>query len=254
MANIKTCYLNILENSTVSLDAGTAEALYPLYRLHDRLVGRIFKSTAAETITVRVDQGSESDDWLAVDSLLIASGHNLYADPTPANIAVDWSDNGSAWTPALTATAVSGTGVIYHTWTSSTHRYWRVVITSPPAAVEITELFLTQTYTFEKNPTQKVNALESQFNVRNEVDASGGDRFIQMGVKKERRNYRIELARAAQEANAEALNDEWGGYKPFFLYDHNDTWLYGKLNAPMNIEFMSATTYGFNFDFVEVIS
>jgi hypothetical protein len=55
---IKTAHLNILEKAAVTLVAGTAHADYPLYRLWDRLLGKCFKTTAAETVTLKADMSA----------------------------------------------------------------------------------------------------------------------------------------------------------------------------------------------------
>jgi hypothetical protein len=62
---IKSACKNILETSAVTLSAGTEDSDYPLYRLYDRNIGRIFKPMAVETIEVLVDQGNEifADDF-----------------------------------------------------------------------------------------------------------------------------------------------------------------------------------------------
>ena len=56
MSLIKTCCKNILESGTVSLSAGTEDSSYPLYRLYDRDIGKMFKITAVATLEVKVEQ------------------------------------------------------------------------------------------------------------------------------------------------------------------------------------------------------
>jgi len=56
MSNIKTCVKNILESGAVSLSAGTADSSYPLYRLYDRDIGKMFKITSAATLEVKIEQ------------------------------------------------------------------------------------------------------------------------------------------------------------------------------------------------------
>jgi len=76
--NIKTAAVNLLESATVTLSAGTAHADYPLYRLYDRDIGRLFKATEAETIEIKIDQGAAGD--LIPDKLIIPKGHNLLGE------------------------------------------------------------------------------------------------------------------------------------------------------------------------------
>ncbi len=84
---MKHAHLNILESSIVSLSAGTEDSDFPLYRLYDRNVGRLFKPTAAETIEIKItpneliNPGLETGDFTgwapvnsAIDSTTFRSG------------------------------------------------------------------------------------------------------------------------------------------------------------------------------------
>ena len=151
---IKCAYKNILESSAVSLAAGTEDSVYPLYRLYDRDIGRIFKTTAAETIEVKVDQGPTGN--LAADRLLIPSGHNLDG----MALDIKYSDNDADYYDATTQWGQPGTGLINKSWDSATHRYWKFIMTSPVAVPEMPELFLTQTYAWEKDPARPAGPLD----------------------------------------------------------------------------------------------
>jgi hypothetical protein len=245
---IKLAYKNLLEGTTtVSLTSGTAHASYPLYRLYDRKIGLIFQSTAAETIVIHIDQGASNIQ--AADRLIIPVGHNLDGE----TLDIEWSDNDSAWTPAVTQwTGDSGAQI--KSWSSISHRYWRFTITSPSSAVEIPELFLTQTYEFEKNPSRPVNNLDDLLNVTNNISAGGQDHFLINGDPKKRREYIIRLATEAQKTNLETFYAEYGGSKPFWLFDLDDEWIYGKLSGPLSLNKVTSLYYDFNFPFLEVIA
>lgn len=248
MSNIKIAYKNILETSTVTLATGTENSTYPLYRIYDRLIGRIFKSTAVETITIKINQGATGN--IAIDRLIIPAGHNLNG----MTLDIKYSDNDSDYYATITQWVQGDALLIDKSWVSSTHRYWKFIITSPAVIPEIPELFLTQTYEFEKNPIQKVEGLETQHNFINEVTASGADRFITTGAGKKKRAYRIELANATQKANIIEFNNSYAGIKPFWLYDHESAWIYGKLEKPLDLATHGASNFDFDFNFKEVIS
>lgn len=248
---IKCCYKNLLESSTVTLSAGTENASYPLYRLYDRDVGKFFKPAAATTIEIKIDQGPYNIQ--AADRLLIPAGHVL----DRRTLDNKYSDNDSAYSPAVVQWIQSGVGLIDKSWSSITHRYWKFIVTSPAMMPMFTELFLTQTYTWEVNPVIPTGELDDIFNVENQVTSGGYDRFLIHGIKKRQRNYSVVKRGETQRASIEALNTAWAGSKPFWLCDHEGVWIYGKLTERIKLtmegEDESGGQYSFNFNFLEVI-
>ncbi|MDA8090078.1 MAG: hypothetical protein M0Z61_07635 [Nitrospiraceae bacterium] len=430
---IQSCYQNILESASVTLSVGSQNNSYPLYRLYDRDIGRMFEASAAASLTVHVDQGSSP---VAVDRLFIPAGHNLsgvqldlqgsdddvtyatvlpnlllhsqdfenawwsknnstviansatapdgtltasivgdgtaygeheltsggtsisagqsytasvyfkyvsqryvvfrlslgtsgvygtvdilnglFSTPpqsyagAPANISGSITSVGNGWFRAsITVTAdVSGTAALllisspsgadgagpsytgnnntYYVWgaqaeaasaaslyiptngtaqqfvpggsgliefnfPSATHRYWKLIITNPAAAPQFAELFLTSTYTWEKLPARPGGPFDDVFNVKTDVTASGLDRFLTFGNSKRQRIYKVVNAGATQQTNILALNTAWAGSKPFWLYDHEGNWIYGKLNKPLGLKETGAGKYEFDFNFLEVL-
>ncbi len=243
---IKTAHINILETSTVSLSAGTEDTAYPLYRLYDRNVGRLFKPTAAETIEIKIDQGAAGN--LAVDRLLIPAGHNLDG----MSLDIKYSDDDLAYTPAVTQWTGTA-GLINKSWNAATKRYWKFIITTPASIPEIPELFLASTYSWERGPSRPAGQLDKIFNAENAVTSGGQDRFLVHGDPKRRRSYTLPRMGEAQKDNLLALNDAWQGSKPFWLYDHTGVWIYGKLAGPMDVTEAAYQSYGVRFEFMEVL-
>jgi len=244
---IKCAYKNILESSTVTLSAGTEDSGYPLWRIYDRDIGRIFKTAAAETIEVKVDQGPTGN--LAVDRLLIPAGHNLDG----MTLDIKYSDNDADYYDAATQWNQPGTGLINKSWDSATHRYWKFFIVNPSAVPEIPEIFLTQTYEWEKDPARPAGPFEEVFNVEASQTAGGADRFLVHGDPKRQRLYHLPRCGETQKDNIMALFDGWGGSAPFWLEDHEGTWIYGRLRGPLNLREIAYQAYSFDFNFLEVL-
>lgn len=243
---IKCCALNILETSTVGLSAGAAHADYPLYRLYDRNIGRTFKTASAETTEIKIDQGGAAP--LPVDRLIIPAGHNLDG----MALELKCSDDDSNYSSAVPPWAGTS-GLIDKSWSALTKRYWKFIIASPEAAPELSELFLSRTYDWEKSPSLPAGPLDPAFNVRHDVTAGGQDRFMIHGEPKRRRLYKVPDCGETQKANILALNDAWSGACPFYLCDHEGIWIFGRLGAPLNLRELAPQTYGFDFDFIEAL-
>ncbi len=244
---IKSCYMNILESSTVSLTVGSQNNSCPLYRLYDRDIGRMFAGSAAAALTVNAAQLGNP---VAVDSLFIPAGHNLYG----MSLDIQCSDDNVTYTSAVGgAWNQPDTGLIVKSWAAATHRYWQLVITNCGAAPQFAELFLSSTYTWEKLPARPGGPFEDVFNVKAETTASGLDHFMVFGNSKRQRIYKVVNAGATQQANILALNAAWAGSKPFWLYDHSGVWIYGKLSKPLNLKETGAGKFEFDFDFLEVL-
>jgi len=240
---------NILENanSVVSLKSGVAEALQPLTRVFDRDIGLVFKTTTATTTIIHIDQSASG--ILAIDKLVIGNGHNL------AGVIIDleYSDDDAAWTPAVTQwTGAAGT--IEKTWTSATHRYWRLTLTSPAAAVEITEIFLSPTYTWEKNPTTPVPQFDPVFNVIENFTSTGKPMYFEAGDEKRQRLYSVKNADATQKANILLFWSDWAGKYPFYIKDHLGELFFARIMVPLNItQNRGSSSYNFTFNAEEVL-
>lgn len=244
---IKTCYKNILETGTVSLNAGTENPTYPLYRLYDRNIGRLFKTTDTATVGIVTDQGASGN--LAIDRLLIPSGHNLNG----MTLDIFYSDDNINYYPAVTQWIQSGNALIDKSWTSLTKRYWGFKITSPASIPQIAELFLSPTYEWERNPTRPGGPFDSQFNIERDESYGGQVRFLIKGDPRKQRIYHVTMAGEAQKNNILALNNVWQGGKPFWLYDHDGVWIFGELRKSIELKEIAYQRYEFDFEFQEVL-
>jgi hypothetical protein len=247
MSKVKTAHINILEASTVTLSAGTEDTDYPLARLYDRNVGRMFRPTAAETIEVKADQGAGSPE--AVDRLLIPAGHNL----SGMTLDILHSPDDSSYTPAVTQWT-GADGLIVKSWQPLQKRYWKFRITSPSSVPELAELFLTSSYEWARNPSRPAGRLDRVFNVERAETASGKDRFMVRGAPRRVRSYTIPGMGDAQKDELLGLNEGWAGSKPFWLYDHEGGWIYGTLTEPMDITEAAFSRYSAVLEFREVIN
>jgi hypothetical protein len=238
---------NIMETGTVSLTAGTAHADYPLARLYDRNISDLFKTTAAVTTEIQVDQGASGN--IAIDTCIIAGGHNLDGE----TIDIQHSPNGSVWTDATTQ--FTGTaGTIIKTLTGGTKRYWRVKITNPSAAVEIPEIFFTPAYTWEAEPSYPLERLQENFNVNKVTDLKGENYYLKLGESKRVRRYTIELVLTAQKDNFLDLRADWAGYKPFYITDHEGSLIFVEFDNEENVSSSKQDLFQIDMNLVEVLN
>jgi hypothetical protein len=238
--------MNVLETSTVSLSAGTGDPGFPLYRLYDRNTGRSFRSTTAETIEIKIDQGADSPKSL--DRLIIPSGHNL-EDMT---LDIKYSDDDVVYTPAVTQWTATGSQIT-KSWSAIAKRYWKFIITSPTTVPELSELFLTSTYVWDKEPASPAWPSEKEFNVEHALTSGGQDRFLIHGEPKRRRAFHIERLSTTQRDEISALSNGLNGALPFWLLDHEGEWIFGRLASPIKLVEVAYQTYSLDFDFLEVL-
>lgn len=244
---IKCASKNILESSSVSLGAGVEDPSYPLYRLYDRAAGRAFRPAGAGAVEIIIDQGSDAP--LPVDRMFIPPGHNLDG----MTLGIEHSEDGATYTYAISPWPAAS-GLIEKSWTPLARRYWKFTIESGSTLPELSELFITQTYEWEKDPPRPAGPFDPEFNVEHSQTASGADRFLVSGQRKRRRRYSMPACNKAQKDNIEAVFSDWAGSRPFWLCDHEGNWMFGRLAGPLNLREVAHQTYSFDFDFVEVLS
>ncbi len=249
MSTVKTAHANILETSTVSLSAGSADPLYPLARIRDRNPARLFRAASAVTLEIKVDQGATSP-YLSADTLMIPTGHNLES----MTLDIMHSGDDASYTAAVSQWVQSGGGLITKSWAPVSARYWKFIVTSPSAAPEFAELFLTTTVPWLKNPARPAGRLERLFNVARTSTASGADRFLVHGLPRRRRSYTLPSIGEAQKDAFLELNESWAGAKPFWLCDHTGAWIFGRLDSPLEVLEEGPLRYSARFEFVEVIA
>jgi hypothetical protein len=244
---LKTAHINILETSNVTLTAGTEDSAYPLYRLYDRNIGRVFRPTAAETIEITIDKGASKIE--PVDRLLIPAGHTLDG----MTLDIMHSDDDVTYTPAAAQWVQSGDGVIEKSWTAVAKRYWKFIVTSPASVPELAELFLTSGYAWPRDPARPAGPLDYELNMISGRTSGGQDRFQSMGPERRRRSYHVPCAPEAQAQALLVLQAGFGARGPFWMYDHAGQWMFGKLEGQLDVTEVAHQTYSVKFDFVEVL-
>jgi len=247
-AAIKTAHINILESSIVSLLTGTEDTAFPLYRLYDRNISRPFRAKAAETLEILVDQGGGVDPK-AVDTLVIPSGHNLDG----ITLGLKYSDDGLSYLDAVPEWSATDAPVI-RTWPELTSRYWKLVMYSPSSAPSIPEVFLTNTYEWERMPLLNPAQLGDVHNIIKLGASDGRQRFLKSGPSRRRRIYEISRCPLSMKNAMLSLWETWGEGKPFWLLDHEGEWIFGSLESGMEQGEASSDSYDLAFDFLEVLS
>lgn len=242
---MECCYKNILETSTVSLSAGAEDQSFPLYRIYDRDIGKIFRAGSAATLEIKIDQSASP---IPADRFLLPAGHNLDG----MNLKLRHSDDDVSYTDAIPEWIQQGNGLINKSWASLTKRLWKFIIAGPASAPEAAEIFISETYTWEGLWPQPSGLCEDIFNAEHDQTASGLDRFLIHGGPKRQRVYKVR-AGTAQKNNMLALYSACQGSKPFWFRDHEGEWIYGRLRSPLNLLKEDFDKYSFVFDFEEVI-
>jgi hypothetical protein len=249
MANVTILYRNILENSTVT--STDANASFPLYRTYDRDVQKLFKfSTHGANLYVQADQGAVTS--YEVDRLIIPVGHTLNG----LNCKLQSSATG-AWAGEETdrlSWAQADALIINKTFAAATVRYWRLLITSDPAAPpELPEIYLTNDYVMEDNVGMNSSDAVMQNFVREET-RSGKMRRVKLGESKQSFLYNLSAIGAAQKTNFKTWLAACDGIKPVYMLDHDGTLRYMELmNKDLKFDHLGADLWKVDLDLLEVI-
>ncbi len=239
---MKHCRVNVLEHSSVGLTAGAEDASHPLWRLYDRDVQRLFRASQAETLEVRIDQGSQVE---AVQALFIPSGHNLEGQA----LSLSYSSDDATYTVADTWTGSSGL-MARELSEPITARYWRFKVDAPPVVPELAELFLGPLYAWARLPARPGGPFEQLLNVEVLQSASGRERFLVHGPARAQRRYSLQFMEQAQKEELLLL---WQQGLPFWLKEHAGTWLWGRLRSALELQEVAAGRWTAEFDFIEVL-
>ena len=244
MSTVKICYRNILESGTTTLVGVAQNDSYPLYRTYDRDIDKLFKFNAAATgAYIHVDQGSTI---YAVDRLIIPAGHNFNS----YTLSLKYSDDNINFYDAVSSWVQGNALQIEKTFSSISHRYWKFIVESNLAA-EMTEVYLTPTYTFERNV--RINLTEQhKRNVYREEALSGKVRLVKNGLERRGRKYSV-LASAAQRTSLESWNTVYDGTKMFYVVDHTGTTIFMEMLNDLEFEYVSNDYSNVTFDLLEVL-
>lgn len=254
MATIKLVYNNILEDGVFTIADGVEDTDFPKGRLHNREIQRISRvDIDGGDVDYRIDQSAAA---VAVQVLIIPAGHTL------DGVTLDWQYSGNDFAGGddndmVSQFVQSGSGQIVKIAAAViTDDYWRLLATAIPSStvdLDIAEIFMGDIYTWETVSLLPIPRLDPDFNVEHRVSAGGYDRTLKHGALKRSRFYTV-VADETQRASIEAFNAEWDGRKFFYLQDHEGTWIFGRLRAPLSLEKIDTEgNYNFTFDFVEVL-
>lgn len=240
---MKIGWVNLLEDGTVTVTS--SETLYPSYRLYDRIFGRMWKATSTSTQTIQVDQGASGTQ--AIDALVIPSGHNLHG----CNLQWQYSDNGSAWSDAVTDWTQSGSGIIVKQATaSSTHRYWKLEIAGASSAPYCAEVFMTLLYTFS-DPLLGLRRQSDRI-VTRQVSYTGFPHVIKQGRTKRQFNGSLVILNATDLSNFETFMDAWDGSKPFYITDFDGNQYFAEFTEEPERTFEYPSINFYSFDLRQV--
>jgi hypothetical protein len=243
---VKLCYRNILENSTVAVT--TENSSFPKYRLHDRDIGKLFKATAyANPFSIILDQGAVTS--YEVDRLLIPAGHNLSGLACSLRYSIDnfVSDDHEAigWTQGDAL-------LIDKSFTAQTKRYWKLNITAPATIVEIPEMYLTKQYTFQRNPSY---GLEDRIkrNISRWETQSGRVRRVKNGDPRRARRYDLTKITGTQKTEFESWESVCEGIKYFYIEDINGVVFFAELIEEIFFRMENEGRWGTTIDLLEVL-
>jgi hypothetical protein len=245
MAKIIIAYRNILENSTVTVT--TENISFPKYRLHDRDIGKMFKGTAfASPFEIKANQGATT--IYEVDRLIIPVGHNLNGRACSLRYSTDdfSSDDHEAvgWTQGNAL-------LIDKSFTAATKQYWKLNVTAPATIVEMTEMFLSKIYTFDRNPSWG-STVEKQKNIKRDETQSGRMRRIKLGEPRLSAVYDL-LVLSAQKTAFEAWDIGMDGTKSIYLWNEDGIPCFMELLNDLKFIYRANGIWGTNLELLEVL-
>jgi len=225
---IKVMYRNILENSTVT--STDENASFPLYRTYDRDIGKLFKfNSHPANLFIQADQGVAIE--YPVSRLIIPVGHTLNG----LNCKLQYSHTG-AWageqTDAL-SWAQTNALIIDKAFTEFSERYWRLLITSDPAAPPaLPELFLTKPYQFVRNVSWGFTS-GNRLNVNRLEALSGKVNYIMNGVVRKERGYQLTRILDAQKTEFDTWQSTTEGIRGLYIEDQGAAVYFAEVLTPL---------------------
>jgi len=183
-----------------------------------------------------------------VDRLIIPAGHNLNGLACSLRYS---TDNFSADDHEAVGWTQGNALIISKSFTAQTKQYWKLNITAPATIVELTEMFLSKDYTFERNVNLNLNE-EIQRNVERDQTKSGDPRWVKLGEKKESRVYDL-IVESAQKINLDSWWSALDSVKPFYIFDHNGDLLFMEMLNELSFTPLSNNFWQTKMEFLEVL-
>lgn len=176
----------------------------------------------AGDLVIEIDQ---EDDVKDVTTLFIVN-HNFDG----GTIQFEYSDDGSAWSDAVTSWTQDGAGYIAKTLTSQSSRYWKLTIADvdDPQAGEIL-IGSGDSFGILKSPAPQHNYLD---NVVWSQSIGGAERSIKQGDERRSRAYAVALSSADLSTFQTLLGRLNGFSKPFLFKDKDDVYFLGRFEPP----------------------
>lgn len=235
----KFCHVNALETANVSIAEGGADMNFPAYRLYDRNIERVFKPSGQGKTVLKIDRMAETS---SVDRLIVI-GPKI--EGVYFHLAA--SDDDSIYEHIGGDVGSSG-GALDLPFSSIAKRYFRLEIDASGFVPELSEVFLTATHEWAKNPLQPVEKMERAQPKSVEI----ADEIIVEGRPRRRRVYKVGKVFADERDELLALYATHSDGKAFFFFDLDGELMYGRLKSELNITEEPAGRYSFDFDFIEV--
>jgi hypothetical protein len=210
------CWNNLLAASpgpdlTHSADASG----YPFANLSDWRDYTCWKSSDSGTLYVKLDANPLPNHTATVDSLAIA-GHNLGSENV-AGLALQYSDDDSAYHDCFTPAAPPGDGVFFRQFDVQTHRYFKLVIPTYDHPPRIGVLFIGAAMEIPAYPESGFDPDGQEAEQSAEISKTG--RLLGIAARFRRR----ELKAAFSRLPASFITESWvpffaaHGAKPFFF-------------------------------------
>lgn len=248
MSLVTFVYRNILETGTVT--STDANASFPLARLYDRDIGKLFKfNSHAANLYIKVNQ---TPVIYPVCRLIIPAGHTLNGlnlklqDSTTGAYGGEEHDSLS-WAQADAL-------IINKTFNVLTKQYWRLLITSDPATPpELPELYITNDVPFVENPSFG-SQVGTKKNLYQDQTQSGLSRKVKLGEFKRVRSYDLTHIGDAQKVDLETWDTHCEGVKSFYILDHNGVLIFMEMTSDLLFTPSSNDIWTTSLDLLEVLA
>ena len=236
---------NILETGTVTV-TGTPDTGYSEERLYDRCIDLYWLDTVTGAVDFTVDQGAGAA--LPVDSLFI-DGHNFDGEDlqwqySTDNFSGDINDMVTDWTQ-------SGSDLITKSASAQTRRYWRVTLSSMTNP-QATEIFMSYGYEFGVQARPNPNLREIP-NVVWSRTVGNNERSTKFGDARRVRQYGLYLDSTDLTSWRAAMDDLDGYSNTFYIKDHEDAYIFGRLDGAPAEDHGNADYTTISFTFLEVL-
>ena len=118
--------------------------------------------------------------------------------------------------------------IIDKEFTAQAKQYWKLNVTAPATIVEMPEMFLTKSYTFQRNPNYGLAEGDDK-NIEDVDSQSGRWRGVKLGEYKRYRRYELTKIQSAQKTDFQTWDRHCEGIKALYLEDHEGDLFFTRL-------------------------